>query len=77
MQAIQFNGKIKKGKITFPKEHRLAENQDVKVIVWVEEHKPKEQLQAMMKTLEALQQVNPFSKITDPVAWQKQIRSEW
>ncbi len=78
MDAIEFSGKIEKGLIRLPKQYEGYDNSQVRVIVLIDASKnivgKKERFRNALKKME---KVNMFSKIQDPVAWQKEIRNEW
>ena len=78
MDAVEFSGKIEGGVIRLPKEYGEYDNTYARVIVLVD--KPADVLtkkEKLMKALHAMKKVDMFSKIDDPVSWQKKQRNEW
>ena len=78
MDAIEFSGKIEKGLIRLPKRYAGYDNSQVRVIVLIDapEISPskKERLRLALQKMESIKM---FSKIEDPVIWQKGLRNEW
>jgi hypothetical protein len=79
MNAIEFTTKVEKGlKIKLPKEHPELASQIVRVIILSETKQNlvsrKEKLIAAFNEMKGM---NMFSKIKDPLTWQKQQRNEW
>ena len=78
MDAIEFSGKIEKGLIRLPKRYAGYDNSQVRVIVLIDapEISPskKERLRLALRKMESIKM---FSKIEDPVIWQKGLRNEW
>ncbi|MBK8429248.1 MAG: hypothetical protein IPL27_26315 [Lewinellaceae bacterium] len=78
MDAIEFSGKIEKGLIRLPKRYEGYDNSQVRVIVLIEEPKRsldrKERLRLALRKME---KIKMFSKIEDPIVWQKEMRNEW
>lgn len=77
MDAIEFSGKIEKGLIRLPKRYSGYDNSQVRVIVLIEapEISPskKERLRLALRKMEGIKM---FSKIEDPIIWQKGLRNE-
>ena len=79
MNAIEFTTKVEKGlKIKLPKGHSELASQIVRVIILSETKQNlvsrKEKLIAAFNEMKGM---NMFSKIKDPLTWQKQQRDEW
>jgi len=78
MDAIEFSGKIEKGLIRLPKRYAGYDNSQVRVIVLIEQPErsagKKERLRLALRKME---NINMFSKIEDPIVWQKGLRNEW
>ena len=78
MNALEFNAKIENGVIHLPSKFREYDNAQVRIIILAEKpaelsHGNQELLQAML----ALQEMDVFATITDPVKWQREQRDEW
>ena len=77
MNAVEFSGKIKKGKIIVPKEYQDSDA-DVRVIMVFEEVEKKvSKKETLLGTLKMMKKEDMFSAIENPVLWQKQVRDEW
>ena len=78
MEAIEFTGKIEGGTIKLPDELGAYDNAQALVILLLDEpvdlSAKKERLR---RVFQAMEKVTMFSKIKDPVQWQKNIRDEW
>lgn len=78
MEALEFSTHIEQGIIKLPKEYEAYHNAFVRIIILTE--KPinllskKERLREVMLKMG---EKNIFSKITNAVKWQKEIRNEW
>jgi hypothetical protein len=78
MNAIEFSGKIEQGSIKLPMQFSDFENANVRVIMLFDEQSvlvaKKERLKLIFQQME---NKSMFSKIEDPLFWQKQVRNEW
>jgi hypothetical protein len=78
MNAIEFSGKIEQGSIKLPLQFSDFENANVRVIMLFDEQSvlvaKKERLKLVFQQME---HQSMFSKIEDPLYWQKQVRNEW
>jgi hypothetical protein len=79
MGVIEFSGKIEHGQIRLPVQYAGYNNAQVRVVVWINspassDISKKERLRI---AFQKMKNINMFSKIQDPVAWQKQLRDEW
>ena len=79
MNAIEFTAKVEKGlKIKLPKEHKELADQNVRVIIITEaKYNLSDRKAKLIAAFEATKGLNMFSKIMDPIKWQKQLRDEW
>lgn len=78
MDAIEFSGKIEKGLIRLPKQFEGYDNSQVRVIVLIDAPKSvASKKESFRNALKKMEKVNMFSKIQDPVVWQKEMRNEW
>jgi hypothetical protein len=78
MEALEFSTKIEHGTIRLPKQFAEYENAFVRIIILSD--KPRnfsEKKEKLRNILKKMQQKQLFSKITNPVEWQKQLRNEW
>lgn len=79
MNAIEFSGVIERGQITLPPQYASYDNAHVRVIVLVnvlpDEGTGKKE--RFLAALQKMKNMNMFSKIDDPVLWQKKLRDEW
>ncbi|WP_375563064.1 hypothetical protein ACE193_11250 [Bernardetia sp. OM2101] len=81
MEALEFKGKIEKGMIRLPSEYKDYDEQQVQVIVLIK--KPIKNLDSINKkekirlALQKMATITMFSKIDNPVLWQKKLRDEW
>lgn len=78
MEALEFSTHIEQGIIRLPKEYEAYHNAFVRIIILTEKskihHSKKEKLREVMIKMG---EKNIFSKITNAVKWQKDIRNEW
>lgn len=77
--AIEFWGRIEGGVIKLPAEYlNRYSGLDAKVFVTVEtEPALVDQRSRLQELFAQANELNMFSTISDPVAWQKDIRDEW
>jgi hypothetical protein len=81
MEALQFKGKIEKGMIRLPSEYKDYDEEQVQVIVLIK--KPTENENSINKkeklrlAFQKMADVTMFSKIDNPITWQKKLRDEW
>jgi len=81
MEALQFKGKIENGMIRLPSEYKDYDEEQVQVIVLIK--KPLENENSINKkeklrlAFQKMADVPMFSKIDNPVTWQKKLRDEW
>ncbi len=77
MNAVEFSGKIEKGKIVVPDEYQDSDA-DVRVIMLFEDIKNEvSKKENLLNVLKNMKNENMFSSIQNPALWQKQIRDEW
>lgn len=78
MQAIEFSGTIEGGVIRLPEQYSNYNNQNARVILLIQ---PQEKVPSQKKRLatifQKMKSKKMFRKISDPLAWQKQLRNEW
>ena len=78
MEALEFSTHIESGIIRLPKEFSAYSNTFARIIILADKplnlSSKKERLREIMLEMG---QKNIFSKITDGVTWQKEIRNEW
>ncbi len=78
MNAIEFSGKIKKGKIEVPKELQDSENESVRVILLFDNvERLDKKKNNLLTVLNKMKTEKMFSNVENPVFWQKNIRNEW
>jgi hypothetical protein len=78
MNAVEFSGKIEKGKISVPKEYQDFDNASVRIILLFDDAKKMvSKKESLRNTLIKMKKETMFSSIQNPVLWQKQIRDEW
>lgn len=79
MQAIEFETLIKHGAIQIPQQFHSMDNVSAKVIVLFSEPETQGNYnkENLLKAFSNAQKIGAFKNITDPVAWQKQLRDEW
>lgn len=78
MEALEFSAYIEQGVIRLPEEFRAYSNAFVRIIILAE--KPVNQPSKKERLREVMLKMgerNIFSKITDAVKWQKEVRNEW
>jgi len=80
MIAFQFDAFVEDGLITVPKEVKKELGDGIFKVILLKEGK-KNSINEFKKNIKLLFEqfpdTTPFKEIEDPVAWQKQIRSEW
>ncbi|MEM8527420.1 MAG: hypothetical protein AAGG68_22455 [Bacteroidota bacterium] len=76
MQAIEFSGIIKEGKIAIPQQYKSLEQQTAKVILLVETS-PLSQKERLANLFHKMKSVEMFADIKNPIQWQKELRDEW
>jgi hypothetical protein len=78
MNAVEFSGKIKKGKIIVPKEYQSYDNELVRIILLFDNvEKINQNKENLKKVFNKMKTEKMFSVIDNPVLWQKNIRDEW
>lgn len=78
MEALEFTTQIEEGIIRLPKEFERYSNIFARIIILTE--KPLNLLSKKERLREVMLKIgekNIFSKITNGVEWQKEIRNEW
>lgn len=76
MNIIEFLSNIENGVIHIPTQYKGYENSYVKVTLQIQ--KPKQGQKDRLKSIfQKLQKTQFFSKIENPVSWQKNIRDKW
>jgi hypothetical protein len=78
MNAVEFSGKIKNGKIAVPQEYQSYDNELVRIILLFDTvEKPTQSKENLKNVFSKMKAENMFSAIENPVLWQKKIRNEW
>lgn len=78
MEAVEFSTQIQQGIIHLPKELTAFDNRTVRIIILVEKPVPSpSQKERLREVLLRMANSKLFSKISDPVQWQKDVRNEW
>lgn len=78
MNAVEFSGKIKKGKIIVPKEYQGYDNELVRIILLFDNvEKINQNKENLKMVFSKMKTEKMFSAIDNPVLWQKNIRDEW
>ncbi|WP_375416377.1 hypothetical protein [uncultured Hymenobacter sp.] len=86
MEAIQLHARAEAGKISvdLPAEHLNLANAEFLVLLvpYVPAPTPPTRFkptdwEALRKAYEAFEGHDPYPTVTDPVAWQREIRGEW
>ena len=90
MEAVQIHTRAENGRITIdlPAEHAALANAQLLVLLVAEPElatQPTDTLpqfpatdwDAVQRAYEAFEGHDPYPTITDPVAWQREIRGEW
>ncbi len=78
MNAVEFSGKIRKGKIEVPKEFQESDNESVRVILLFDTvDKTNQKKKNLHAVLNKMKVEKMFSAIENPTLWQKNIRDEW
>ena len=80
MHAIEFRAKIKNGFIEVPKRYKKLVTKFARIIILQEEepipNSPQDP-RAIQQILDQIAERKVFSRIVDPVKWQRDLRSEW
>ena len=78
MEALEFTTKIDHGTIRLPKQFEAYDNAVVRIIVLSESPRNfSEKKEKIRNLFLRMQEMDIFSKIKNPVDWQKKIRDEW
>ncbi|WP_338793540.1 hypothetical protein [Bernardetia sp. MNP-M8] len=81
MEALEFKGKIEKGIIRLPSEYKDYDQEQVQVIVLIKKSVENEnsinKKEKLRLAFQKMTDINMFSKIDNPVTWQKKLRNEW
>lgn len=77
MQALEFNTFISDGVIKIPFDYSQFNNKEVKIIIFLPEEKGNYNKQELLSAIKEAQNLNVFSKMKNPIEWQKKARNEW
>ncbi len=78
MNAVEFSGKIEKGKIIIPKQYQEFDNENVRIIMFFDESKKEmSKKEKLLITLNKMKAEKMFESIENPVLWQKKLRDDW
>ncbi|AFM03951.1 hypothetical protein Fleli_1529 [Bernardetia litoralis DSM 6794] len=83
MEALEFKGKIERGMIRLPSEYKEYDEKQVRVIVLMNDKTENPNSNVLDKkekirlALQKMATTTMFSKIDNPVLWQKKLRDEW
>lgn len=78
MNAVEFSGKIEKGRIIVPKEYQGFDNESVRIILLFDKaEKVNTNKENLKYVFSRMKTEKMFSDIENPVLWQKKCRDEW
>ncbi|WP_264534763.1 hypothetical protein [Flavobacterium sp. N1736] len=77
MNAVEFSGKIEKGKIKVPKEYQNIDKSVRVIMLFEDADNVVSKKENLRNTLIKMKNEEMFSSIDNPVLWQKKIRDDW